>query len=960
MRAKKDHVKPTLTKQAVACLVNAAMVATFTPMVAWGEPNTSDVKYLDWNTTSKKLEQHVLAENYTEINSNYLATLAENGYKLKAGWYVARDDVIVSQRIKVHGHVQLILADDCDLTVNGGIQVQDDNGNPNDGSDNSLTIYGQTNGTGSLSATGSGSNAGIGGTSSSSNSDFPAGSITINGGNITANGGSGQMGTGGAGIGGANGGSGGIVTINGGVVNATGSGTGAGIGGGSSASGGTIEIAGGTVAASGTTGAGIGGGGVASGTGGAGGTITISGGTVTANSTYGAGIGGGCGVVSNGDSGIFSTGTTGNAVIFASSISDTREKDSNLWSGVIFEGNEGKVYGSSVTPAYDFTIPADKTLTIDNDKELTIPADVTVTNDGTINVDGTLVNFGTITKTPSIVGGSYFVVAPPTAKGGLTYNGNPQQLIAAPGTTSGSKLQYLNGNDWADDYTQIVAVSAGTHDVCYRLCRTYGNPAALGSVQTLRVTIAKAAPSLGITASEGSVSGGGAVTLTVSGALAGEKPLVACDNGIAVTSNSDGTYTATLPNETKDYTFTASYTDDNNHSASSATCTVSVTRYVPYVPPTYDVPAAGEGGIAVRVTVSGSTAVLGEISASALESAAGSGAATVTIDLSGLPKGTTQAQLSKSTVDKLLAVVNDTGNAVESVTMNLGGAVLTIDAKALAAISEQAKGASVTLGVTAGSADSLSVVQQQALSPFEVVELYFEAQVKCGGAEVHDFGGGSVSVSVAFEPLPGHDPARYVVLYVGEDGSIERYSTAWADGLLSFMAPHFSAYAVVYVEDATQAAIEALEVLPVAGKLKTNQAKKSVNRAESALGMVAALDDGQKMLVDEALVANAQEVVVSGNALVAKADKKAAAKVRDKGFSVKAGASKSIYFKTKLSAAGTKVTYKKSSGSKYITVTKSGKVTAKKGMRAGKTYTAKVKVTCGKAVEHVKVAVRAR
>ncbi|MDD6739521.1 MAG: hypothetical protein PUD96_05855, partial [Coriobacteriaceae bacterium] len=197
-------------------------------------------------------------------------------------------------------------------------------------------------------------------------------------------------------------------------------------------------------------------------------------------------------------------------------------------------------------------------------------------------------------------------------------------------------------------------------------------------------------------------------------------------------------------------------------------------------------------------------------------------------------------------------------------------------------------------------------------------------------------------------------------LYVGEDGAIERYSTAWADGLLSFMAPHFSTYAVVYVEDATQAAVEALEALPAAARLKASWAKAAVKEAQAALAQAAALDAGQKMLVDEALVANAQEVVERGNALVTTADKKAAAKVRDKAFSVKAGSSKSIYFKTRASAAGTKVTYKKASGSKYITVTKSGKVTAKKGMRAGKTYTAKVKVSCGKAVEHVKVAVRAR
>ena len=341
-------------------------------------------------------------------------------------------------------------------------------------------------------------------------------------------------------------------------------------------------------------------------------------------------------------------------------------------------------------------------------------------------------------------------------------------------------------------------------------------------------------------------------------------------------------------------------------------------------------------------------------------SAAGSGAESITIDLSGLPKGVTQVQLTKTTVDKLLAVLNDKDNAVESVTVNLGGAVLTLDAKALAAVTWQTMGANVTLGVKEGSADSLNSAQKNALLPFEVVQLYFTAEIKSGGVEIHDFGGGSVRVSVALAPKPGHNPARYMVLYVAEDGAIERYVTAWAGGMLSFMAPHFSTYAVVYVEDEAQAAIDALEAVPVAGELKTSQAKEAVKKAKDALKQVAALDDGQKMLVDEALVVNAQEVVKRGNELVAAADKKAVGKVKDKAFSVKAGKSKSIAFKTKASTAGTKVVYKKTKGSKYITVTKSGKVTAKKGMKAGKTYTAKVKVTCGKAYKYVKVTVKVR
>jgi hypothetical protein len=206
------------------------------------------------------------------------------------------------------GNAKIILVDGAELTANG------DYGN--DGilvpAANSLTIYGQTLGTGKIIATGGGYSAGIGG-----DHDLTAGTISIAGGTVTAIGGgtcagigaasAGEGGTvsisggtvsaiggeqGGAGIGGAtNGtpGSPGTINISGGTVTATGARAGAGIGGGGSRPGGNINISGGTILATGgVLGTGIGGGGY-----GAGGTISITGGTITANGgQQAAGIGG--------------------------------------------------------------------------------------------------------------------------------------------------------------------------------------------------------------------------------------------------------------------------------------------------------------------------------------------------------------------------------------------------------------------------------------------------------------------------------------------------------------------------------------------------------------------------------------------------------------------------------------------------------------------------------------------
>ncbi len=182
-------------------------------------------------------------------------------------WYVVNSSSVnIDRRVTVRGTVHLILCDGACLTVTGGITVA---------SGNTLTIHGQSGGTGKLYA-GVGDNdsiepqthvAGIGGEEYGT-----GGTVNIHGGTVTAKGG-----FNGAGIGGGSGGAGGTVNIYGGIVTAYGGDNAAGIGGG-------------------YNGAGIGGGYI-----GAGGTVNIYGGTVTA---YGgdnaAGIGGGGGSNNNG------------------------------------------------------------------------------------------------------------------------------------------------------------------------------------------------------------------------------------------------------------------------------------------------------------------------------------------------------------------------------------------------------------------------------------------------------------------------------------------------------------------------------------------------------------------------------------------------------------------------------------------------------------------------------------
>lgn len=267
------------------------------------------------------------------------------------------------------------------------------------------------------------------------------GNITINSGIVTVT----SPDNYGAGIGNGNGGGdGGNITISGGIVTVTCSGAmGAGIGGGISSSGGNIMISGGVVTvSSGNTGAAIGGG-----YGGSGGDITISGGFVIATSGgSGAGIGGGS---NNTGSGSFKTtdkeNNPGNAFIIASSIGDNSSGKKNSWSGVIFEGSNGKVYGSPTLPEGLLTIPSGKTLEVESDKTLTIGNKTMLINNGTITNKGTITNGGilavkagaTLTNDGSYEGsGTLYKLGSPTLNGTnnltstakegilITFNGN--------------------------------------------------------------------------------------------------------------------------------------------------------------------------------------------------------------------------------------------------------------------------------------------------------------------------------------------------------------------------------------------------------------------------------------------------------------------------------------------------------------------------------------------------------
>lgn len=456
-------MKHARRNRALAMLLSIAMVVFLFPTTALAAEQ--DTTNSDTNITLLGGTAVSYLDENGELQTASAATSVEaSSTAWGTGWYVVDSDVTINERITVTGDVHLILKDNCALQAEKGIEVNGDGASltiyaqsTDENTMGSLVAIGKENGDsgiggdidsfqgaitingGKVNATGANGSAGIGGISQIGDENSSStGTVTINGGIVTATGGQYAPGIG---IGGKNGSSI-TITINGGTITATG-GTNGGAGIGSRENSQNcnfdITINGGTVHAAGTDGgAGIGGGAW-----GNNGKITITGGVITAigssnHSTYyagdGAGIGGGrytegyvgrnegidisisggvihatgggnapgigAGVDQNGDRGsVGSFEASGNAVIFTNSILDTSLQDQ--WAGIVFQGTEGEVYGSSVTLDTSFAIPDGYTLTVPGDATLTLGDGVTITNNGTIENCGVINGTGTIDGTPA-------------------------------------------------------------------------------------------------------------------------------------------------------------------------------------------------------------------------------------------------------------------------------------------------------------------------------------------------------------------------------------------------------------------------------------------------------------------------------------------------------------------------------------------------------------------------------
>lgn len=169
----------------------------------------------------------------------------------------------------------------------------------------------------------------------------------------------------------------------------------------------------------------------------------------------------------------------------------------------------------------------------------------------------------------------------------------------------------------------------------------------------------------------------------------------------------------------------------------------------------------------------------------------------------------TTAGVTVSKVELPVASLETVADADAVLTVQLSNATVTLDAKALDAVVKQAQGSQVVLNVEEVEVKTLNEKQQKAVSKHNVAavitaELICTKTGKSIWTKDSKDTSGSISIQIPFTPEPGYKLKNYTVLFLDDDGKLEKIQTAYNEeaGCLIFTLKHFSSYIIArdYVE----------------------------------------------------------------------------------------------------------------------------------------------------------------
>ena len=404
----------------------------------------------------------------------------------------------------------------------------------------------------------------------------------------------------------------------------------------------------------------------------------------------------------------------------------------------------------------------------------------------------------------------------PTAKTGLTYNGQTQALIT-PGSTNDGTMQYKLGTG-AYSTTLPTATNAGDYTVYYKVVgdATHNDTAE----QSITVKIGKAPLTGTPTFTPVTEAGKTIANVTLTAPTGWPTGTFSWMDGTSVlletTPITQGAsyHWSFEPNDTSNYTNadgdlvlwkdtsggsssnpgggssgggSSSNSGGSSSGGGSSSNTSSSSTPLPSTPVT--VPVSGdEKTIQVNAAVRDTTATIQNVDLSKLNTVIGDTVKTgvVTIDFSALKKVDT-VKLPSNVVNQFAAAVNDPNNHAKGLEIVLtNGISVELGAGVLGEKALQAKVSDITISsrpLTDSSLNSsLSNSLNGSLNSLQMLAVgnrpAFDINITIGGKPIADIGG-EVTVSASYELNPGEQSDGIVVYYVDENGSKQLCETSY-------------------------------------------------------------------------------------------------------------------------------------------------------------------------------------
>lgn len=394
----------------------------------------------------------------------------------------------------------------------------------------------------------------------------------------------------------------------------------------------------------------------------------------------------------------------------------------------------------------------------------------------------------------------------PTAKTGLTYNGQAQALIT-PGSATGGEMQYKLGNG-AYSTTIPTATDAGAYTVYYKIIgdENHNDVSEASITVTIKQATLTGRPTFTPITKEGKTIADVTLTApagwpagTFSWDVSDTTPITQGTSYHWIFTPDDTNYTSTggylvlwsntsggnsggnsgggNSDNAQDDNDDSSNTGDNDNSSSDTGNSNSGSSNANIPPTPVTVPVSGdEKTIQVDAVVSGTTATIKNIDLpkldTVIEDTAKNGV--VTIDFSVLKKVDT-VKLPSNVVKQIAEAVNDPDNDAKGLEIVLtNGTSVKLDAKVLDEKNVQANGADITLSIKRITDRSLNIKQKLTVGNHPALNI----NVTLGGKPISNMNG-RVTVSASYELKPGEHASGIIVSYVDANGNRQLCETSY-------------------------------------------------------------------------------------------------------------------------------------------------------------------------------------